>query len=896
MRNMFCDSNDLHNEDDVETLLLDRLLVHLGYRDSQIRRKNSLSELSLGRIRGIAETRYRPDYAISLDNEIRWIIEAKAPDEELTHHIAQPRQYCVVLNGQYEDRNPLEYYLLGNGLLTRLYKWDVNRPILELSFQDFVPGNAHLARLTDILHPSAFHVVPIVRDPGTIFVLRKEGIEEVNAAFAWCHQCIYRKDNLSQAAAFEEFVKVVFLKLLSDRRIRDTYPAIAAEEEITVPSREVLFSTRWLIDQERQTPNPLDMIQYQQLLAQMDMEIAAGTRKRIFDAGDHIGLSPETIRAVVGRLEHLFLFGVDADLNGRLFETFLNATMRGKDLGQYFTPRSIVKLGTGLASLRVSISARGQLDHDVVLDACCGSGGFLIEALATMWKQVDDNVALSDSSKHELKEILAHKSVVGIDVGRDPNLARIARMNMYLHGDGGSSIYQADSLDKTVADAQTDSPELRAEKAELRQRMAQSGGFADVVLTNPPFAKAYERSTPSEALILNRYEIGFSSTRGHQDSRSSLKSSLMFVERYHDLLKPGGRLVTVIDDGILGGEEYRWFRDFVRQKFNVRAVISLPGDAFQRSKARVKTSLIVLEKPIVAAPDNSLRQGAVFMYPCKYVGVDDPDRQRTLPIDRENRISAAREIQDVLREYSLFENGEGNPKYTVPAVSILDRLDVKSCLEHAGRLVNHWRAQGMRVLPLSDLASVYAPSDDSDDVVLTAHCDDFVTYVRITYDGFAVPGDQAVASETGYARLYRVHSNDLVVSNIGATYGSIGVVPAELDGCVVTSEYTILKARQGVDPRVLWLILRTPDIRADMLITATGISRTRVKWNTLKRLQVPVVDHDLAQRVVAATEAADAAQRLLLQKRAAAEAAINEALGTDTLEASEILTAFKPPQ
>jgi len=44
----------------------------------------------------------------------------------------------------------------------------------------------------------------------------------------------------------------------------------------------------------------------------------------------------------VRRLEHTFLFGIDVDLNGRLFETFLSATMRGKDLGQFFTPRSIV--------------------------------------------------------------------------------------------------------------------------------------------------------------------------------------------------------------------------------------------------------------------------------------------------------------------------------------------------------------------------------------------------------------------------------------------------------------------------------------------------------------------------------------------------------------------------
>jgi len=37
-------------------------------------------------------------------------------------------------------------------------------------------------------------------------------------------------------------------------------------------------------------------------------------------------------------------------VNGRMFEAFLAATMRGQALGQFFTPRSIVKLMTQLAA------------------------------------------------------------------------------------------------------------------------------------------------------------------------------------------------------------------------------------------------------------------------------------------------------------------------------------------------------------------------------------------------------------------------------------------------------------------------------------------------------------------------------------------------------------------
>jgi type I restriction enzyme M protein len=57
----------------------------------------------------------------------------------------------------------------------------------------------------------------------------------------------------------------------------------------------------------------------------------------------------------------------------------------------------------------------------------------------------------------------------------------------------------------------------------------------------------------------------------------------MFFERYHDVMKAGGRLISIIDDGILSGETYADFRDFLRSRFLIRAVVSLPGDAFQRS-------------------------------------------------------------------------------------------------------------------------------------------------------------------------------------------------------------------------------------------------------------------------------------------------------------------------
>jgi type I restriction enzyme M protein len=100
------------------------------------------------------------------------------------------------------------------------------------------------------------------------------------------------------------------------------------------------------------------------------------------------------------------MFGIDEDLNGRLFETFLNATMRGKELGQYFTPRNVVKLVTRLAAPK---AGRGQVEK--VIDACCGTGGFLIEVLTQMRNAIRENQSLSTSEKEGLIEKVGSVSV-----------------------------------------------------------------------------------------------------------------------------------------------------------------------------------------------------------------------------------------------------------------------------------------------------------------------------------------------------------------------------------------------------------------------------------------------------------------------------------------------------
>ena len=192
--NEFGNLRDIHNEADVEQVFARRFIEALGYSDAEIRPKHSLTELTVRGLHNQPEAPYRPDFAVKVGRDIRWILEAKSPSENLERHVGQPRAYCTILNGEFLNSNPVQYFVLTNGRSTRLYQWDYNVPLLELRFEDFIEDNQRYGELKSILDRDAF-MSAIRTEPLTLRTshhLVKAPIEEVNAAFSSCHQHIYR--------------------------------------------------------------------------------------------------------------------------------------------------------------------------------------------------------------------------------------------------------------------------------------------------------------------------------------------------------------------------------------------------------------------------------------------------------------------------------------------------------------------------------------------------------------------------------------------------------------------------------------------------------------------------------------------------------------------------------
>ena len=642
--NKYCSLTSLRNESDVEQFLVMPFLKELGYGPDYLETKTSIQQFVIGK--GRTKKLYFPDYlgytARSLDKPVL-VIDAKSPAESAEDGVQDSQLYASVLRRKMASPKPDQYCIGVNGHLLIVKHYDSDLPLHTLTFTDFVDGNARFETLKKELSRIALAPKVTALTASQFFEFRRVASGELPSVFEMCHKKIWKAEKSGPASAFYEFAKVMFIKIDEDRRIHARLVAeptgLPAGE---VPKDWVRFSVHWINEMEESTDNPIDTILFRQLTGSLEEQIQRGEKKRIFDEGQSIDLAPSTLKEVIKILEHLDLWTVDEDLNGRLFETFLSATMRGEALGQFFTPRSVVKFMVQLAHLQAT-----PHEMDTVLDGCCGTGGFLIEAMAVMGEALLQNKSLSVSEREGLLKKLRTEALWGIDAGDKPQVARIARLNMLLHRDGGSRIYFADALDKQIRSESGLPLHTRLEMDELRLSLVEKRQRFSVVLTNPPFAMTYERKNAKELTVLRDYLLAVDKAG---KTPPSLKSSVMFLERYSDLLKENGKLLTVMDDSVLNTLTDKPFREFILANFVVKAVISLPKNTFVNAQGSVSTSVLYLRKKV----DPLEPQPEVFMAICGNVGHTNSGKARPL----------LNELPEILKAYEEYETTGQLPQYT----------------------------------------------------------------------------------------------------------------------------------------------------------------------------------------------------------------------------------------
>ena len=367
--------------------------------------------------------------------------------------------------------------------------------------------------------------------------------EDLIAAIKKCHQTLWGGGRLSPPTAFGELCKLIFVKISDEQKPRKKGEPYQFQIKTHEPSSKLAERINALYNEQKVK----------------DPEVFT----------ESIKVDDRVLRTVVSHLEAINLNKTDLDVKGVAFEQFMDGFFKG-DFGQYFTPRPIIEFCVNMM--------KPQQDWDV-LDPSCGSGGFLLHALDYMRKQAGDYCEKGTVEYFNYWHDFAAKHLYGIEINDE--IARVAKMNMIVHDDGHTNVISHDALES------------------IAKMHDHNRGFAenrfDLILTNPPFGSTINLA---EKPYLTSFELGHSiDAKGKKKPRKNQSSEVLFIERIWQFLKPGtGKAAIVLPDGILTNSSMQYVRDFILEKFQLLAVVSLPQCAFAHFGAGVKASVIFVRK------------------------------------------------------------------------------------------------------------------------------------------------------------------------------------------------------------------------------------------------------------------------------------------------------------
>lgn len=290
-------------------------------------------------------------------------------------------------------------------------------------------------------------------------------------------------------------------------------------------------------------------------------------------------IDPTVLTQVVNLVDGLRLDAADSDTKGDLFEHVLRQIRQAGELGQFRTPRHVIRAIVEIIDPKVG---------ETIYDPAAGTAGFLVAAY--------NHIRLANSSPSAIREVeidgrmqkrglgdrlsaaqtsaLRSATFYGNDV--DPKMVRLATMNLTLRGLPNVRVLLRNVLTTNLDNDKKEQLGLPTE------------GY-HIVLANPPFAGRVDKDR-----VVEEVKVG-----------SSTATELLFLKYMMDSLRAGdprsgagvGRCGVIVPEGVLFGSTgaHKELRRQLIENNRVEAVLSLPGGVFQPYSG-VKTSVLIFKK------------------------------------------------------------------------------------------------------------------------------------------------------------------------------------------------------------------------------------------------------------------------------------------------------------
>jgi len=385
-------------------------------------------------------------------------------------------------------------------------------------------------------------------------------------------------------SVIEQVTYLLFIKLLDDNQIKKEKNA----HVFGVKAKKLLFKDGNYVDENLNINEPFKNMRWSNFKNFEPQEMFNVVKDKVFpfikqiNNGKDTAFSrfmkdavfmvptPRVLVKVVDGLDHLDLN--NKDIMGDVYEYLLAKIASSGTNGQFRTPRHIIRMMVELVKPTLK---------DTIADPAMGSAGFIVESA----RYIQEHYS-SELMKDENRQRYSSTMFSGYDT--DQTMLRIGAMNMMLHGVDGPDIKYQDSL---------------SEENVARNDFS-------LILANPPFKGSLDYEAVSKDLL------AITKTK---------KTEILFLTLFLRMLKIGGRVASIVPDGVLFGSSkaHKSIRKEIVDNHKLEAIISMPGGVF-KPYSGVSTAIMIFTKTGTGGTDN------VWFYDMKADGLSLDDKRQEI--------------------------------------------------------------------------------------------------------------------------------------------------------------------------------------------------------------------------------------------------------------------------
>lgn len=622
--------------------------------------------------------------------------------------------------------------------------------------------------------------------------------------FEEIHNFIYANDGLSTQQTLEEFIKLLFIKILDERNDIKFFKISSEEyESIKNSKKDKSFSSR------------ISNLFNKTITEYSDL----------FDEDEKIRLSIVSLGFIVNKLQDISLTNSSSDVTGLAFQKFLSH--HEKDgRGQFFTPEPIIDFCVKIIQPKLG---------ETIIDPACGSGGFLFSALEFIKKQ-NNNCNISNTIRD---------NIYGIDINK--SIARIAKMKLILEANVETNIYNTNSL-KDIDEIKLDFSNEKVIK-----------GF-DIVLTNPPFGTAGKITNKS---TLSKFDLGYKWIKSNSSYIKTNKlqkaqtAEILFIERSIDLLKEGGRMGVVLPNGHFENPSLEYLRFYIKQRCKILAIVNLPQETFIPYGTGVKTSLLFLEKET----KNAITEYNVFFGKITKLGyqgnkngnpIYKKDKYGNKVLNEKNQPVLDENFSTTIKDYHNFINNvnvESVNSYIIKYNELNGRFDYDFYSPETRKLIRILKSNNGK--KLSELVEIVKSKSK-----LLEKPNAIVQYVELS--DINTPSFEIINStelsvyELPSRASYEIKTGDIITAIAGNSIGSrkhaTALVTESHNGAICTNGFRVFRNFK-IDPYFLLYYLQSDYFLNQIYMLRTGAAIPNVSDYDLGNILVSIPDEQTVKSI-----------------------------------------------